>query len=207
MGKMTLKNTTFPSENIQSFLNGYLEELKQGLNNFDSKSLAQATQFIEETLKNKKKIYVAGNGGSAAIANHLCCDWTKGTFHPEKPTLKTFSFSTNTPLLTAISNDLGYEKVFSTQVEFYGEAGDLLILISSSGNSPNVLEAAKKAHDKKMTVISFTGFEGGGLKKISDVHLHIPVANYGIVEDSHQILMHVIAQYLTQKFKATQKPQ
>jgi phosphoheptose isomerase len=142
------------------------------------------------------RVYVAGNGGSASIANHLTCDWMKGTHVTGKPALKVHSLGSNGTLLTAIANDFGFEESFAHQVELLGEAGDLLVLISSSGNSANIVRALEVARLKRMKIIGLTGFTGGKLKELCDVSLHVPVHNYGIVEDTHQSLMHCLAQFL-----------
>ena len=154
---------------------------------------------MQEATALGKQIYVCGNGGSAAIADHLCCDWSKGTHFSELPALKTQSLSANTALFTACANDFGYEKSFSTQIEIFGGPGDILLAISSSGNSPNILAAVGAAREKQMTSIGMCGFSGGKLKSIADLCLHVAFDNYGLVEDAHQILMHVLAQYFTLK--------
>ncbi|HIF39122.1 MAG TPA: SIS domain-containing protein [Gemmatimonadetes bacterium] len=112
--------------------------------------------------------------------------------------MRTHSLSSESSVVTAFANDFGYDKVFSGQLRMLGSTGDLLILISSSGNSQNVLEAAQEAKELRIRTIGFTGFSGGELKSMVDVNLHVPADNYGIVEDSHQALMHVFAQHLDQ---------
>lgn len=139
-----------------------------------------------------EKIYVGGNGGSAAISNHLCCDFMKGA------NLRVMSLSCNTPLITAIGNDLGYEKTLSFQLEKTLTRADLVLLISSSGNSPNIIEAAHVAKRIGAPLVGMTGFDGGSLAQLSDVSIHIPINNYGVVEDCHQSIMHIISQYIAQ---------
>jgi phosphoheptose isomerase len=97
-----------------------------------------------------------------------------------------------------LANDLGYENSISQQVEMMAEPGDVIVLISSSGNSLNVVKAAETARAKEVSVVGLTGFTGGKLRDLAEISLHVPIANYGIVEDAHQILMHVISQYLSQ---------
>lgn len=181
---------------IGDYLSSYADRLKEGLATIASDALDEAHRLLQDVLKNNRRIYVAGNGGSAAIADHLCCDFSKGTYLPNKPSLRVQSLVANGPLLTALGNDYGYDKTLDTQVEIFGEKGDVVILISSSGNSPNIVKAAEAARAKGMTVIGLSGFSGGKLRELSHVSLYVPINNYGIVEDAHQCLMHVLAQYL-----------
>ena len=104
--------------------------------------------------------------------------------------------TSNVALYTAIANDYGFENVFGTQLDFFGREGDLLIAISSSGNSPNILNAVTAAKDRGMFVAGFSGFSGGKLKDMVDASIYVGIDNYGIVEDAHQAVMHVIAQYI-----------
>ena len=101
--------------------------------------------------------------------------------------------------MTAISNDIGYEEIFSFQLSGYGNEGDALISVSSSGNSPNIVSAIKKASSMGISTISFVGFDGGEAKNISDYCIHIPIHNYGVVEDAHHTLMHIISQFIRMK--------
>lgn len=189
------KNHYFDSSSLSAYVNGYAETLKKALAQIDVKSLEKALLLLEETRAAKKTIWVAGNGGSHAIADHLCCDWTKGLEHHGQPSLKVHSLGSNGALTSALANDYSYDRVFSEQVRMFGAPGDLVILISSSGNSPNVIKAAEIAKAKEMKTVGLTGFSGGALAKISDVSLHVSVSNYGVVEDAHQSLMHILAQY------------
>ena len=192
-----LENQTFSSLNIKSYLNDYVTNLQQVLAQVDTNQFEKVLKTLAEVTASAKKIYVCGNGGSAAIADHLCCDWSKGTHFKNLPSLKTQSLTANTALLTACANDFGFDKSFSQQLELFAEKGDVLVAISSSGNSENILQAVYKAKEKSMTCIGLTGFSGGQLKSACDLSLHIPFANYGLVEDAHQILMHVLAQFFT----------
>lgn len=190
-------NKTFSTESIQSYLKDYVTNLQQALTQVDSAQFEKVLAKLKEVTQAGKKIYVCGNGGSAAIADHLCCDWSKGTYFKSLPTLKTESLVANTALFTACANDFGFEKSFSTQVEMFGSPGDLLLAISSSGNSENIIQAVLAAKTKGMSTIGLCGFSGGKLKSSADLCLHVHFDNYGLVEDAHQILMHVLAQYFT----------
>ena len=190
-------NKTFSAENLQSYLKDYVSNLQQVLTKIDTQQFEKILAKLGEVAASSKKIYVCGNGGSAAIADHLCCDWSKGTHFTEHPAIKTHSLASNTALFTACANDFGYEKSFSAQIEMFGAPGEVLLAISSSGNSPNILHAVSAAREKGMTSIGFCGFSGGKLKSAADLCLHVPFDNYGLVEDAHQILMHVLAQFFT----------
>jgi phosphoheptose isomerase len=196
------KNQKIEGNSVTEYLRAYSRSVHEVLARISETQLQAAFDLIKDSASRGARIYVAGNGGSSAIADHLCCDWMKGTYVPGMPSLKVHSMTSNVALLTALANDFEYGKSISTQIEMLGEAGDLVVLISSSGNSPNIIEAAKVARQKKMKVLGLSGFSGGELAKIADVSLHVEAHNYGIAEDSHQILMHVLAQFL---FKTREK--
>ena len=169
---------------------------------FDDKDLLieinNASLLIENTIKSNRYIYVCGNGGSAAIANHLVCDCQKGISTNTMLYPKIVSLSSNVPIITAIANDIGYESVFSHQLNNFLEEGDVLLTISSSGNSPNIKKAIQTAKNNNVSVISFCGFSGGASLE-SEVAVHVKENNYGIVEDCHQMIMHMIAQNIRHK--------
>jgi len=190
-----LENKTFSSENITDYLQEYVLNLQNAIAKIDTHQLEKVLQKLAEVTSRGQQIYVCGNGGSAAIADHLCCDWSKGTYFKNIPSLKTQSLSANVALLTACANDFGFEHSFSQQLEMFGQKGDALVAISSSGNSANILAAVQKAKEKSMTVIGLSGFSGGKLKDACDYSLFVPFNNYGVVEDAHQILMHVLGQF------------
>ena len=155
---------------------------------------------IESTTKAGGTIYVAGNGGSAAIADHLVCDVCKGVGHNSDLTPRVVSLVSNVPMLTAIGNDIGYDQTFSYYFDkLTNNAEDLLIAISSSGNSPNILRLLEKAEDIGVRSVALVGFNGGAALKLADIAIHIEAYNYGIVEDMHQAIMHLVSQYLAEK--------
>ena len=148
-------------------------------------------------------VWVAGNGGSAAISDHTVCDVTKGTHADGMPPFKSVSLASNGPMLTALANDYSYDEVFSRQLEYYLKPEDAVLLVSSSGNSPNVVKACEYANARGVPTIAFTGFSGGKLKEMAKVSVWIPVDNYGMTEDIHQSLIHVITQYISKNRKPT----
>jgi phosphoheptose isomerase len=181
---------------IGAYLQGYADKQREVLMSIDPNELERARAAIVKAADEGRHIYAIGNGGSSAIADHLCCDLTKGTHVEGHATINTKSMTSNVALYSAIANDYGFENVFSTQVKFHGREGDVLIAISSSGNSRNIIAAVEVAHEHKMTTIGVSGFDGGKLNEIAQIKLHANVENYGIVEDVHQSLMHILAQFI-----------
>lgn len=190
------KNVTFDDSTIATYLADYAQALSTAIRTVDTDELDRARMLIEEASRKGNRIFAVGNGGSAAIADHLCCDWTKGTHCEGHPTVQSFSLTSNVALYSAIANDYGFEKVFSTQVQFFGKPGDVLVAISSSGNSENIVAAVEHAHTLGMSTIGLSGFKGGRLKDTAQISLYIPAQNYGVVEDAHQALMHILAQFI-----------
>ncbi len=190
------KNKLPQSQDIEEFAHDYFKMLFEASSKINVANLNDALKVLEGTINAGQCVYVAGNGGSAAISDHLCCDWTKGTSHSAFKTLKTHSLTASTALVTALANDQTYDDIFAKQLEYYCTAKDVVILISSSGNSPNILKGMAAAKKIGAKVIGMSGFEGGQLKKGCDISLHVPEHNYGVVEDCHQSLMHIIAQFI-----------
>lgn len=165
----------------------------------DLDALARVAAVIEEAQSRGRFVWVCGNGGSAASAAHVGCDFGKTAAKPGVPPLKTVSLSDNTAYMTAIGNDLSFDETFSRQLENVAAAGDVVLLISGSGNSANLLRAAKLARDRKAKVVGLLGFDGGKLKALCDVHLLIPSDQYGVIEDMHMAVAHILTFYLKQK--------
>jgi phosphoheptose isomerase len=186
----------FQGSTIKDYFTNYSRALSESLNKIDPQGLELALIKIKDAMNAGRQIFVAGNGGSAAISDHLCCDFSKGTFAPPKAPLRTHSLSANSALVTALGNDIGYEHIFSHQLKILAQKGDLAILISSSGNSPNIINAAKIAKEINVTTVGLTGFSGGDVVPLLDVHIHVPIHNYGVVEDCHQSVMHILSQFI-----------
>lgn len=186
---------------IDKFLDNYLYRLNKSLLSSSIENIYKASQAIKDVSKRRKTIFVCGNGGSAAISNHYVCDYLK--FLRQKSSLrpKVVSLSSNLETIMAIGNDINFNQIFRYQAESLVEKGDLLIVISSSGNSKNIKEVIKYAKRKKIKIIGFSGFNGGYVKKNCDISIHVNEKNYGLSEDSHHILMHVILQYLIKTIK------
>lgn len=190
------RNLLFSTTDVASFAADYARALTDGLAAVGSDHISGALEAVRDTASRDGTIFIGGNGGSAALADHFSCDLTKGTNVPERSAIRSYSLVANTPLLMAISNDFGYEHSLSAQLRMQARQQDLAILISASGNSPNILAAAAVARELGLTTIGMTGFSGGSLAEAVDVLLHVPVNNYGVVEDAHQALIHIITQFL-----------
>lgn len=183
---------------IGSFFDAYAAELQRAAASVSRERLSPAEALLTSTMKRDAQIFVCGNGGSAAIANHLVCDHAKGIQTDTSLRPRVRSLAENIELLTAISNDISYKEVFAFQLATFARPGDLLITVSSSGNSENVVRAIQWARDHQVATIAMTGFDGGRSSQLSDVNLHVASENYGVVEDVHQSLMHAFAQFIRQ---------
>jgi D-sedoheptulose 7-phosphate isomerase len=186
---------------LEKFYKDYTNSLNAITKNPDFKILNKAFNLIENAIINKKKIFVCGNGGSGAISNHFMTDFFKCA--REKTIIKpiVLSLFSNSELISAISNDMDFKKIFSYQIETLGNKGDLAILYSVSGNSKNIIEAAKICKKKKISVVAFSGFQKNKLLKVANVNINFNNNNFGIVEDLFQIHMHIFSQYITNKYK------
>jgi phosphoheptose isomerase len=187
------------SDDLNQFVTAYYQRFADALLSFDKAPLAAVLAVFDDVTAKGGTVWIAGNGGSAAIANHSVCDCSKGTFVDGRPPLRTASLVANMPLLTAIGNDISYDAVFSEPLKYYLTEKDAVLLVSSSGNSPNVVEACKYANARGVPTIAFVGFKGGKLAELARHVVHVPVENYGIVEDTHQSLIHVLTQYMAKR--------
>jgi phosphoheptose isomerase len=143
-------------------------------------------QQITDAISKQNSIWIIGNGGSASTAEHFETDLSFIRISMPFPKIKVSALTSNSALITAIANDIGYDDVFSFQLSMKGSAGNILVAISASGNSPNIVNAIKKAKELNMETIAFVGFDGGKAKELADYVLHVQEDNYGIVEDCHQ---------------------
>lgn len=183
-------------ESFDEFVTSYYRRFAEALLAFDKGPLREVLEVFDRVSAAGGIVWVAGNGGSAAIANHTVCDCSKGTHVEGQPPLRAISLAANVPLLTALGNDIAYDAVFSEPLKYYLTEKDAVLLVSSSGNSPNVVKACEYANEKGVPTIAFVGFKGGRLKEKARHVIHVEVENYGIVEDTHQSLIHVLTQYM-----------
>lgn len=182
---------------MQKFIESYTNNLIDILNTLDKEVIENIKDALENTIKNNSKIYIIGNGGSAATASHMANDLGIGLKLRDIKNFHVESLSDNSSVCTAIANDIGYENIFYAQIKNKIRKEDVLIAISCSGNSANIVKAVEYAKNQETTIVGMTGFEGGKLKELADVKFHIPTAKgeYGLVEDVHMILDHIIYSY------------
>jgi phosphoheptose isomerase len=189
----------FPSRKYPgagAFLADYARSVATALNSVQPSEMDRAAAALKRAIRENNLIFSCGNGGSAAIANHLTCDCSKGIATDTALRPRVVSLSATVELITAIANDMEYAEVFTHQLRSAARPGDVLITISSSGDSENIVRALAWARDNGMTTIAMSGFSGGRSAKTADISLHVAGENYGVVEDAHQSLMHILAQYV-----------
>ena len=184
---------------IRQFAQWYREREIEQWQALDLAAIERIAKAIESAEKNGNQVFVMGNGGSAATASHIATDWSKTAERTGKRLIRCMSLNDNVPFMTAIANDLGYDEVFVRQLENLLNRDDVVVIISGSGNSPNVLKAAKFAKKKGAVTIGMTGFTGGKLRKLVDVCLHIDSDQYGVIEDLHMAAGSILAFYLKQR--------
>lgn len=175
-------------KDIQDYLTLETEILKR----LDVAQINAALNLLEETRQRKGRIYICGNGGSAATASHFQNDFNKGVSEYIEAPFRFHCLNDNVATLMAIANDIGYEEVFRFQLRGVMEPGDILVAISGSGNSKNVLNAVEYARGLECQVIGLTGYSGGKLKELADISLHVPVNSMQITEDVHMIFDHLM---------------
>ena len=191
----------FPSKKIDSigtFFEAYSEELQCAVATVSRENMSAAQHLICAAIDQEANIFACGNGGSAAISNHLVCDHAKGIQTDTGLRPRVHSLASNIELITAVGNDIGYADIFAYQLATFARSGDLLITISSSGDSENIVRAILWAKEHAVKTIAMTGFGGGRSARLSDVNLHVASENYGVIEDIHQSLMHALAQFIRQ---------
>jgi D-sedoheptulose 7-phosphate isomerase len=193
---MSFPDQTYPSAG--AYVAGYRDETIRAWASIDLAAFDRAAALLDSAIRGRRMIFACGNGGSAAISNHLLCDMFKGVQTDTDLRPRVVSLASHIELITAIANDFAYDEVFSYQLKTMAAPGDVLITISSSGNSENIVRAIDWARGNGVGSISMTGFAGGRSKSLADINLHVAAENYGVVEDIHQSMMHSLAQYLRQ---------
>ncbi len=192
---------TFPEKkfsDINAYSAAYFKQYEKASSSINKIKLAEAATVLYNAYKSLKTLYVCGNGGSASISNHLACDHGKLLATDTDLSPRVQSLSSNIEVITAIANDISYDEVFVHQLKLLASPGDIVMTVSSSGDSENVVQAAKWARDFGLDVIAMTGFLGGRTAEIANINLHVNADNYGIIEDVHQSLMHLLGQYIRQ---------
>src|ERR1044071_7595370 len=179
----------------------YIKSFEVLLRLLDADAIARIVKYFEEVRERRATIYIAGNGGSASTASHWVNDLGKATKRVGQTPIKVMSLSDNVSWLTALANDEGYDRVFSGQLENFACPGDLLIVISASGNSPNLVRAVELARSRGVRTVGLLGFDGGVLKTLLDDALWLPTEKgaYGLVESAHSLLCHIVTDCLVRE--------
>ena len=176
-----------------TFVEQYKAALLGAIDRIDTGRVEQAIQWFEQARAGGKHIFVCGNGGSASTASHFACDMVKGASFSRPERFRILALTDSLPTLTAYSNDVGYDCVFAEQLKNFAQSGDLVMAISGSGNSPNVLRAVEYANSIGCRTIGLTGRDGGKLGAITQLNIQVPVPHMGRIEDAHMIICHMIA--------------
>lgn len=187
----------FYTDDPVAFADAYLNYLAVVLKNISRQEVGRFVQTLLEARESGATVFFIGNGGSAATASHFANDLTIGTHSYDKP-FRTLSLTDNQAVITAIANDFGFQDVFVRQLRMLGKKGDVLIAISASGNSPNLLAAFEYAKTAGIKTVALTAFDGGRMKVVADEGIHVPTGpkEYGPAEDAHMVLDHLVGAYL-----------
>ena len=180
-----------------SFADAYLRYLTEVLKNIDRKSIGKFAETLLDARERGASVFFIGNGGSAATASHFANDIAVGTNSYDKP-FRAISLTDNQAIITAIGNDFGFDDIFSRQLQLLGKVGDIVVAISASGNSKNLLKAFENAKENGIKTGAITAFSGGAMKEMADEGIHVPTGpkEYGPAEDAHMILDHLLGNYL-----------
>jgi D-sedoheptulose 7-phosphate isomerase len=184
---------------LKSYVSGFTELLGK----IDPAEVEALAGALEDAYREGRTVFLIGNGGSGSAASHFCEDLGKGTLvdFDKQKRLRVMSLTDNAPYILAWANDVGYDCIFSEQLKNLAREGDLLVAISGSGNSPNVLKAVEYAHQSGMRTFGITGFDGGRLRKEARQSLHVPSFNMGAVEAAHAVVFHYLLDALRERFK------
>jgi len=187
---------------IKEFLENYLRDLKSVIDNLSTKRVEEVVHVVWTAYKEEHQIFVMGNGGSGATASHFTCDVNKGVSFGMEKRFKVICLTDNIPTMLAYANDSSYEDIFVEQLKNFLEPNDVVIGISGSGNSKNIIKAIEYANSKRAKSIGFTGFEGGELARIAKISIVVPSNDMQKIEDLHMIITHMIMQVLREKIRA-----
>jgi len=190
---------TFPDKkflNIKEYTYEYFNNYSEAAASLDVSKLEQAAEILLKAYQSKKTLYVCGNGGSAGDAQHFSSEMLN-RFERERPSLPAIALSTDTSTITSIANDYSYDQVFSKQIRALGQSGDVLLAYSTSGNSENIVEAIKAAHDRDMIVILVSGKDGGKVSALSlmadnDIELRVPSTSTARIQEVHLVITHCL---------------
>jgi phosphoheptose isomerase len=187
-----------PYSDAATYFSHYAEETVRSASSVEPAAVTRAAAILLDAYTRGATVFSCGNGGSASIANHLQCDHTKNIGKSTDLQPRVMSLSGNIEVLTAIANDHAYADIFAHQLQSQSRPGDVLVAVSSSGRSANIVTALRWARDHGLRTVALTGFDGGEARTLADVCVHVDGTNYGVIEDLHQAIMHALAQYIRQ---------
>lgn len=173
------------------FAANYLTGLSSALTGIDLTKVNTFIALLEKARTEDRQVFFCGNGGSAATANHMACDFLKGCSYGKPKRFRVISLSESIPTMTAYSNDVSYDKVFVEQLKNFAQPGDVFVAISGSGNSANVVEAMSYANEIGCETVALSGFEGGKIGPMANLHINVPSDHMGRIEDGHMVIMHM----------------
>jgi len=177
----------------------YIKGLQNTLDQLPEDQINQVIDLLHAARLERRQVFIMGNGGSASTASHFVCDLGKNTRQSELPNFKAIGLTDNMAIFSALANDEGYDSVFAQQLTSFVQPGDIVIGISASGKSPNVLRAIEVANRAGALTVGFTGFDGGLLGEMVQIHIHVPSDSIEHVEDIHLALEHMISQALRER--------
>ena len=190
---------------MEPHLRDYVTRVHAALEALPRDTMGTLGELLFRAYQNDKQVFVIGNGGSASTASHMAADLAKNTIGPNMRRFRIHSLNDNISLVTALANDIGYDHIFSEQLENSVRAGDVLIVISGSGNSRNVLNAMRYARRQSAQVVALLGFDGGAAIELADITVLVQSRDYGIVEDMHLVVNHILVEYFS-KLLAASRP-
>ena len=184
-------------------INNYINTVTESFGKLNRDEILKFVDILADAYKNERFIFVIGNGGSAANASHFAQDLAKGTktSNDQRKRLKALSLTDNLPFVTAQGNDEGYDSIFAEQLKTYGKKGDILIAISGSGNSPNIIKAVDWANSEGITTIGITGFDGGKLKQMAKHSVNVSLNDMCTSETIHSFIFHYVILELRERLK------
>lgn len=184
---------------MSDFATNYRQELLGAIDSIPLDKVQTAIEWIQQALDEGRQIFTCGNGGSASTASHFICDMVKGASYNREKRFRMMALTDSLPTITAYSNDVSYDVVFVEQLKNFARPGDILISISGSGNSPNVLRAVEYANSIGVKTVGLTGRDGGQLGKLSQLEINVGHPHMGRIEDGHMIVCHMIAYYFMEQ--------
>ena len=185
---------------MKELINSSIKSHSEAVNLIDEKKIYQASDLIKKSLSENNTIFWCGNGGSASQANHLSAELIGGMYKDKKSPFKSVCLNVDTAFITAWSNDDSFNNIFTRQLEGLAQSDDILIALTTSGNSKNIINAAKYCNDNNIKIISLTGFDGGILKNLSDININISTNSTQRIQEMHILVGHILCDIVEHSF-------